>query len=102
LGIQFTVEAVRAFWLSDRAGFQGQKHMNDGSKPGANPTGGPSRLPEEAATPKPNLADEDVDPPAIATRRAEAAKFLEPFGPLPWPTGEPEDQNAARRLRQKL
>jgi hypothetical protein len=97
------VVAIDSFVFSDKAGFQGKKGGHDVAKDASQPQGPePHRLPEEAATPRPTLPDEEQDPPEIAKMRKKATNLLEAYGPLPWPSGDPADQRAARKVREDL
>lgn len=101
VGVEGLVEGGRAYF-SDGKAFSGQKSANDGSRGGSISGTDPRRVPEEAATPKPSLPDEETDPPEIGRKRKDAAAFLALYGILPTPSGNPEDQRGARAKRDAL
>jgi membrane associated rhomboid family serine protease len=83
---------------SDPAGFQGSSE--DPRTQGVSRGGSEHRMPEEAATPKPTVIE--ADEPPVARERKRAAELITPYGELPLPSSEPEDQRPARKLAQEL
>ncbi|MEZ0228821.1 MAG: rhomboid family intramembrane serine protease [Planctomycetota bacterium] len=101
VGVEGLIEGGR-FYFSDAKAFSGQKSTTDGSKGGSISGSDPRRVPEEAATPKPALPEDDKDPPEIAKKRKQASDILSTFGPLPTPLGDPDEQKAVRKVRDSL
>jgi hypothetical protein len=99
VGVEGLIEGGR-YYYSDAKALPNQG--GDAQKGGSISGTDPRRVPEQVATPKPSLPDDENDPPEIARKRKEAAAFLAAFPTMPTPSGDPEDQRGARAMRDKL